>query len=604
MKIVDKIENATKENRPFWSFEYFPPKTQQGVVNLYDRLERMYKLGPEFIDVTWGAGGTTSQLTTEICRTSQNVYGLETCMHLTCTNMSVDKIDRALMEAKEAGIQNILALRGDPPRGALEWTQCENGFAHASDLVRYIRKHYGNYFCISVAGYPEGHLDSPNLEEDLVHLKAKVDVGADYIVTQLFYDVDLYLDWVQKCRDIGITCPILAGIMPIQSYNGFNRMTTLCKTAVPAHILEALAPIKDDDQAVKKYGVQLAIDMCRQLRQGGQVGFHFYTLNLEKSVRLILEGLEFVAPVEKLRPLPWKPSLGPKRREETVRPIFWRNRTRSYISRTENWDEFPNGRWGDSRSPAYGELDGYGMALRYSRDECLKVWDHPAALSDIYGIFAKYCEGKVPFLPWSDQPLNLESKVIREHLTRMNQAGYLTVNSQPAVNGVSSSDPMYGWGPKHGYVYQKAYLEFFVSPEALAKLESRLRQSPAITYHAVNRTGHLKTNTACDDPNAVTWGVFPGQEIKQPTIVEGLSFVAWKDEAFELWRLWADLYPKDSSSHQLIKGITDSWYLVNIVDNDFQKPVGAIFEIFRDESTTNDVASAGAIQDNLAEPTR
>ncbi|KAJ1973124.1 methylenetetrahydrofolate reductase (NAD(P)H) met13 [Dimargaris xerosporica] len=581
MKVVHKLEAAFEENRPVWSFEYFPPKTQQGVINLYDRLERMYKLGPEFIDVTWGAGGTTSDLTLEICRTAQSVYGLETCMHLTCTNMPIDKIDMALREAKDAGIQNILALRGDPPRGAAEWVKCDNGFANAVDLVRYIRKQYDDYFCISVAGYPEGHIDSEDKEQDLHFLKAKVDAGADYIVTQLFYDTELFLRWVDQCRAIGINCPILAGIMPIQSYNGFQRMTTLCKTAVPDTIHQKLEPIKDDDQAVKNFGVQLAIDMCNQLRAGGHLGFHFYTLNLEKSTRLILEGLKFVAPVEKLRPLPWNPSKGRRRRDESVRPIFWRNRTRSYIARTEGWDEFPNGRWGDSRSPAYGELDGYGMALRYNKDACLAQWNHPSSLEDVYATFAKYCLGQVKFLPWSDVPLNLEATLICDHLARINSQGFLTVNSQPAVNGANSADPNVGWGPKNGYVYQKAYLEFFVSAEALQPLVRSIeRDHPLITFYAVNRHGDLKTNTSSDEPNAVTWGVFPGQEIKQPTVVEVVSFMAWKDEAFELWNQWAELYTPGSSSRQVIQEIADSWFLVNMVHNDFQQPMEAIFNVF------------------------
>jgi methylenetetrahydrofolate reductase (NADPH) len=167
--------------------------------------------------------------------------------------------------------------------------------------------------------------------------------------------------------------PILPGIMPIQSYNGFKRMTTLSKTIVPTSIWEALEPIHDDDKAVKEYGIKLAIEMCTRLKKCGVTGFHFYTLNLEKSVRLILEGMEFVAEVNKVKPLPWTPSLARNRSDENVRPIFWRNRPRSYILRTEAWDEFPNGRWGDSRSPAYGELDGYGLSLKYSKADCIAV---------------------------------------------------------------------------------------------------------------------------------------------------------------------------------------------------------------------------------------
>ncbi|KAJ3189535.1 hypothetical protein HK101_008935, partial [Irineochytrium annulatum] len=351
MKITTKIERATGESDSASSFEYFPPRTEMGVQNLYDRMERMYTLGPEFIDVTWAAGGGSSDLTMQICTTAQAVYGLEACMHLTCTNMPREKVDIALKEAKAAGIQNILALRGDPPRGQENWSAVDTGFNYAADLVRYIRKLYGSHFCIGVAGYPEGHVENGDPEAEFKTFIDKCNAGADYVVTQLFYDCDHYLKWLGRVRAAGVTIPILPGIMPIQSYGGFRRMTALAKTIIPKHIDDALEPIKDDDKAVKEYGVKLAVDMCNQLKEAGVLGFHFYCLNLERSVRLILEGLGFVAPIEVAKPLPWNPSLAKKREKETVRPIFWRNRTRSYILRTEAWDDFPNGRWGDSRSP-------------------------------------------------------------------------------------------------------------------------------------------------------------------------------------------------------------------------------------------------------------
>ncbi|KAF9973915.1 hypothetical protein BGZ73_002814 [Actinomortierella ambigua] len=593
MKVIDKIRQAEEEGRPFWSFEYFPPKTTAGVQNLYDRMERMYNLGPEFIDITWNAGGASSDLTTELVATAQSVYGLETCMHLTCTNMPREKIDIALKAAKACGNQNILALRGDPPRGQEEWVSCDNGFSYASDLVAYIREHYGDYFSIGVAGYPEGHLDSPSKEEDFKWLKHKVDQGADFIVTQLFYDTGLFLKWVKECRAYGITCPILPGIMPIQSYGGFNRMTSLCKTYVPQHIRDALEPIKEDDQAVKDYGVKLAIDMCREMHEAGTRGFHFYTLNLEKSTRLILEGLAFVAPKQAVRPLPWNPSLSKKREKENVRPIFWKNRIKSYVSRTEAWDEFPNGRWGDSRSPAFGELDGYGTSLKLSTKEARTQWGQPVTTADIARLFAEYCrgQGQVRSLPWSDETaLNPETDAIRDRLAALNEQCLLTINSQPAVNGARSDDKVYGWGPKNGYVFQKAYLEFFVSPERLNEIVARLEEEDQMTYYAVNRRGDLRTNSQNDGPNAVTWGVFPGKEIVQPTVVEVVSFVAWKDEAFELWSEWAKIYEPGSDSQKLIEHIRDEWFLVNIVHNDFQDPDG----LFRVLAAAATAAPSGA----------
>lgn len=543
-------------------------------------MDRMYRLGPEYIDVTWGAGGTTSDLTVEICTTAQQVHGLETSMHLTCTNMPKEKIDIALKQAKQAGIQNILALRGDPPRGQENWEKCENGFSYAVDLVKYIKEQYGDYFCISVAGYPEGHIDSGDDKEiDIQYLKEKVDAGAEYIVTQLFYDVPLFLKWVQKCRKAGINVPIVPGIMPIQSYNGFKRMTTLSKTIVPQFIQDSLDPIKDDDQAVKDYGVQLAIDMCKQILNAGITGFHFYTLNLEKSARLILEGLQFVNPAELYRPLPWNPSLAKNRENESVRPIFWKNRTQSYISRTEQWDDFPNGRWGDSRSPAYGELDGYGISLKFNKQQALDIWDHPTTVEQLSELFAKYCQGKVSALPWCDQSLDNETRTIENELVQTNHLGFLTINSQPSVNGAKSSDRVFGWGPKNGYVYQKAYIEFFCSPEKLSVLIDEINKNPQVTYYAVNKRGDLKTNNQIDGPIAVTWGVFPGREIAQPTIVEASSFMAWKDEAFELWSQWGKLYDSGSDSEKLFANIRDNWFLVNVVDNDFTSS-NKIFEIF------------------------
>ncbi|KAI9295159.1 methylenetetrahydrofolate reduct [Neoconidiobolus thromboides FSU 785] len=584
MKVIDKINLANQENRPFWSFEYFPPKTQQGLINLYGRLERMYQLGPEFIDITWGAGGTTSSLTLEICSTAQSVYGLETAMHLTCTNMPKAKVDEALKIAKENGIQNILALRGDPPRGQENWSKCEDGFSYAVDLVKYIRQEYGNYFCISVAGYPEGHIDSEDKEIDLIYLKQKVEAGADYIVTQLFYDVDLFLSWVKKVREAGIKVPILPGIMPIQNYNGFKRMTTLSKTIIPDFIEEELIHIKDDDQAVKEYGINLAVQMITKMIQNNIQGFHFYTLNLERSTRLILEKLQFINSKEIYRPLPWNPSLLKNREKENVRPIFWRNRTQSYINRTQDWDDFPNGRWGDSRSPAYGELDGYGINIKYNKEQVLKLWGTPSLISDIFELFIKYCNNELNALPWCDQPLYPETEIIRNELININKMGYLTINSQPSVNGIKSSDKIYGWGPKNGYVYQKSYLEFFCSKLQLDRLISQLTQfnqnnEDIYTYYAVNKQGNLLTNNTVDGPMAVTWGVFPGKEIVQPTVVEAVSFLAWKDEAFELWNQWKFNYDQNSTSFELLNEIQNNWYLVNLVHHDFTK-VNAIFNIF------------------------
>lgn len=232
--------------------------------------------------------------------------------------------------------------------------------------------------------------------------------------------------------------------------------------------------------------------------------------------------------------------------------------------RTQDWDEFPNGRWGDSRSPAFGELDAYGIGLKGSNEQNRKLWGEPRSIREIAEIFVKYLENKVDSLPWSEAPISNEASVIKQQLVDLNRRGLLTVNSQPAVDGVKSSHPIYGWGPVNGYVYQKAYLELLVSPDLIEELIGRIEQDCELTYYAVTKSGVLRTNAPGDGPNAVTWGVFPGKEIVQPTIVETISFLAWKDEAFRLGMDWAHCHSVSSPSRNLIQRMMETWHLVNI----------------------------------------
>jgi len=303
-------------------------------------------------------------------------------------------------------------------------------------------------------------------------------------------------------------------------------------------------------------------------------------MNLAQSSRMILEELDLMPePTDVEKPLPWRQSLGHKRRDENVRPIFWRNRNRSYIERTSEWDEFPNGRWGDSRSPAFGELDAYGIGLKGTNETNIKLWGEPKNFKDIANLFVGYMRGKVECLPWSESPISSEANVLTEGLVDLNTRGLLTINSQPPVNGVKSSHAVYGWGPRNGFVYQKAYLEVLVSPELISEVITRIERDEDFTYFAVNKNGDLKTNAPSDGPNAVTWGVFPGKEIVQPTIVETISFLAWKDEFYRLGSDWANCYADSTPSRHLISTMMDTWYLVNIVHNDFHVEDG-IFPLF------------------------
>ncbi|KIM58964.1 hypothetical protein SCLCIDRAFT_1044288 [Scleroderma citrinum Foug A] len=582
MRISKKIEQSQKEGKIWWSFEYFPPRTAQGLQNLLDRIERMRALGPEFIDITWNAGGRTSELTSEMVRLCQGVLGIETCMHLTCTNMPEEKVDIALREAKKHDCRNILALRGDPPQGKDEWEAVEGGFVHGIDLVQHIHKHYDDYFDIAVAGFPQNMLLPPEERDlEIQYLKEKIETGVDFIFTQMFYEVDVFIEWAKAIRAAGITIPIVPGIAPIQTWNGFLKATSLAKTKIPQSFMDALEPHKNDDEKVRAIGTKLVADMCRKILDAdlGIRGLHFYTMNLEKGTKMLLQELNLVPRVETVKPLPWRQSLTPNRRQENIRPIFWANRAQSYLSRTENWDEFPNGRFGDSRSPAYGELDGYGVSLKQTKEEALKLWGEPKTFSDISTLFTQFCRKKLSALPWSDQPVSGETSAIAPELAKMNKHGFLTINSQPAVNGARSDDPVFGWGPSNGFVYQKAYLEFFVNGELLEFLLSEIETDGFMTYYVINKQGDLRTNSHSEGPNAVTWGVFPGKEIIQPTIVEAISFMAWKDEAYELGVKWANVHEAGSASRQLIMDVMNNSYLVNVVHNDF-KDAKAIFVPF------------------------
>jgi methylenetetrahydrofolate reductase (NADPH) len=280
MHITQKLAEAEAKGKPVFSFEFFPPKTAQGVQNLYDRMDRMHGFGPAFIDITWGAGGRLSQLTCEMVRNAQNVYGLETCMHLTCTDMEKEKIDQALQDAFNAGCTNILALRGDPPRDKEKWEATDENFRYARDLVKYIKERYGSHFDIGVAGYPEGCDDHRDVDLLIDHLKEKIDAGGTFVITQMCYDADIFIAWVKKCRDRGINVPIIPGIMPIHTYSAFQRRAQWTKCHIPPKWLTALEPVKNDDAAVREIGKTLVGEMCRKIIEAGILHLHLWVSNI------------------------------------------------------------------------------------------------------------------------------------------------------------------------------------------------------------------------------------------------------------------------------------------------------------------------------------
>jgi methylenetetrahydrofolate reductase (NADPH) len=585
--LFEKIQGRISSGDHFFSLEFFPPRTAAGAANLINRFDRMFDGDPLFCDVTWhpsgNPGGDQETSSMAIASAALNYCSLETMLHITCANSTKDEIRRHLLKAKALGIKNLLALRGDPTDDD-DWKPTPDGFSYGTDLVKFIKDLFGDYFTICVAGYPRGHPDCANYDKDIQHLREKVDAGADFIITQLFFESSTFIKFYHDCRRIGITVPIIPGILPIQGYRSLHNLTKLSKLEVPRNIMAAILPIKDDDAAIQKFGISFAVNMCKELLKSGLVnGLHFYTLNREVATISILTelGMWCDDPLS-LKTLPWKASASHKRCTEDVRPIFWAQRPKSYIHRTKEWDDFPNGRWGNSSSPAFGELADYHLfylRTRWKPERLRVMWGEELNCpEDVFHVFECYLTGnknrngvKVTSLPWNDDELAMETSLLTQELAAINRRGVLTINSQPAVNGRSSSDPVVGWGEKGGFVYQKAYLEFFCSPSFMRALMTVLVDYPLVNYHIVNRQG-TENMTNCDSyqPIAVTWGVFPGMEIIQPTVVDPVSFHIWKDEAFMLWGThWASLYSPESTSHHIISHIQNTYYLVNLVDNDF-----------------------------------
>ena len=388
----------------------------------------------------------------------------------------------------------------DPAVGT-EWKYQENGFNYATDLVKFIKEVYGDYFVICVAGYPHGHPDCASYEEDLVHLKEKVDAGADFIITQLFFKPEKFIQYVRDCRKIGINCPIIPGILPIQSYDSLRHICKLSKLEVPDDIVKTLETIKDNDEAIRKYGIDQAVKLCKDLLDSGVVnGLHFYTLNREVAVTEILRGLGLWIADPYHRDLPWKqsPVSCHQRKYEDVRPIFWSIRPKSYVCRTSDWDQFPNGRWGNSSAPSFGDLKDYHIFYtnKLNVKEYLNQWGHELNdEKDIWHVFDAFITGnpnkdghKVTLFPWCEEGLAPETNLLKEELSNLNKNGILTINSQPNVNGEPSSDPIIGWGSPDGYVYQKAYLEFFISSDYLKYLLTALDKYPRVMYHIINKS--------------------------------------------------------------------------------------------------------------------
>jgi methylenetetrahydrofolate reductase (NADPH) len=293
MRIDERIASS---DEPSFSFEFFPPKTDQGERNLGRALAELSLLKPTFVSVTYGAGGSVAQKqkTIEIVRHIKRDYGMEAMAHFTCVGATVDELRSTLNLMREGGVENVLALRGDPPQGQSEWTATEGGLSYSRELIELIRDTYD--FCIGAACFPETHMDAASAEADLRYAKEKIDSGARFLITQLFFDNNFYYDFVSRARDMGIDVPIIPGIMPVTNYEQLKRFTTMCGASIPGELTHELELRAAQPDAVADFGVAYATLQCADLLANGAPGIHFYTLNKSPSTRAILSALRALVP--------------------------------------------------------------------------------------------------------------------------------------------------------------------------------------------------------------------------------------------------------------------------------------------------------------------
>ena len=293
------ITDIINKDRPTFSFEFFPPKSERASESLLETIKDLESLDPSYVSITYGAGGTTRERTHDLVEKILEKTTLIPIPHLTCVQHTEEEISNILKRYSDKGISNILALRGDNPKGDAQYDRSKDSFCFARDLVEFIRNFDNSTldkksksFGIGVAGFPEGHPETPNRIKEMDHLKAKVDSGADYICTQLFFDNHDFFDFRDRCELAGINVPIIAGIMPVTSISGMQRMADLAAgSRFPAKLLKSIDRCNSDSDSVERVGIQYATEQCSDLLNNGVDGIHFYTLNKSKSTRGVFEAL-------------------------------------------------------------------------------------------------------------------------------------------------------------------------------------------------------------------------------------------------------------------------------------------------------------------------
>jgi methylenetetrahydrofolate reductase (NADH) len=289
-----RIDEILEQRRPVFSFEFFPPKTDEGQENLWRAAQLLKHEDPAFVSVTYGAGGSTRDRTIAIVKRIKQELGLEAMAHFTCVGATVEELRGVLDEMRDAGIDNVLALRGDPPRGETEWTATPGGLSYSTELISLIASDYD--FAIGAACFPEIHPAAVDAETDIRFLKQKVEAGARFLITQLFFDNEMYFDFVERARAAGVDVPIIPGVMPITNFGQIKRFTEMCGATIPSHLACELEARQDDPDAVRDLGVAFATLQCSELLARGAPGIHFYVLNRAPVARSVLAALRAARP--------------------------------------------------------------------------------------------------------------------------------------------------------------------------------------------------------------------------------------------------------------------------------------------------------------------
>jgi methylenetetrahydrofolate reductase (NADPH) len=481
---------STPSQQAQFSFEFFLPDSEQGALELRPRIVRYASTDPLFVDIACPGDAFSVRQAMRICAHSKRVAGLPAMLHIGSVALPAAEVRSLLRDARQAGVTNLL----------VECAELHEGSgSRSAELVRFIRAEFGDAFCLGVTGFPPGgNSESGSYADDLRLLRAKQDAGAEFVVTRHVLDAQDFVRFRSDAAAAGVTVPIVCSVLPLHNFDNFMQLNAHCGLALPPALVAELSSLRDEPTQLRELAIRRTAQLCRELLSHGAAALHFVTMNLESSTWALLSDLGFAGPTAASRRLfPWRPSGDEGRAGEDVRPIHWSNHPESYVERTAGWGGY-SGPWtgrGAARvyQPPLQELLIPPWAG--TPEERRAMWGSaPTTARDVWEVFVRFIEGRVPRLPWSPAALLPETHVISDQLVQLNRAGFLTINSQPRLNAARSDDSTYGWGGTGGYVYQKAYIECFAPPTHVSALMDVCRSHTSITYHAVDAAGNAYSN--------------------------------------------------------------------------------------------------------------